>query len=130
MTMRDITERDQTASQSQDALAQFKVVVDNLDEGLIIFDTTSGDLCWNPVSLRMHGFSRQEECPLELQEYSALFQISTIDYAVLSVEQWPLSRAIRGENLREVEVRVRRLDTDTDRIFAYSGSTVRYANGR
>lgn len=130
MTMPDKTECKQDATQLQEALAQFKIVVDNLDEGLIILDTASGDLCWNPVSLSMHGFSRQEECPLGLRELSELFQLSTFDDAILDVEQWPLSRAIRGEDVREVEVRVRRLDTGLGRVFAYSGSTVRYAGGR
>lgn len=128
--MQDVPQREQSATQLlQDELAQFKVVVDNLDEGVVIFDTKSGRLCWNPVSLRMHGFARQEECLLELQEVSTLFQVSTIDRVILPVEQWPLWRAIRGENLHEVEVRVRRLGVDSERIFAYSGSTARYAGG-
>lgn len=127
MTKPDDTEREQATAQLQDALAQFKVVVDNLDEGIVILDTATGSLCWNRVSLSMHGFSRQEEYPLGLRELSDLFEVSTIDHAILPVEQWPLSCATRGEDVHDVEVRVRRLDTDSERVFAYSGSTVRYA---
>jgi len=130
LIIRDITERKLAATTLQEALAQFKVVVDNLNEGLIIFDTTTSELRWNPVSLRMHGFAHQEESPLKLQDLFALFQVSTINRIVLPAAQWPMVRAIRGENLHEVEVRVQRLDVDTERIFAYSGSTARYASGR
>jgi PAS domain S-box-containing protein len=130
LIIRDITERKLAATTLQEALAQFKVVVDNLDEGLVIFDTTTGELRWNPVSLRMHGFSHQEKSPLKLQDLFALFQVSTIDRIVLPTVQWPMVRAIRGEELHEVEVRVQRLDLNTERVFAYSGSTARYASGR
>jgi len=128
--MGNMTKREPAAIELQETLAQFKVVVDNLDEGLVIFDATSGDLCWNPVSLRMHGFANQEDCPAGFEELSALFQVSTIDHVILPFEEWPLSRAIRGENLREFEVRVKRLDVDSERVFAYSGSTAPYAGGR
>jgi PAS domain S-box-containing protein len=130
LIIRDITERKQAATTLQEALTQFKVVVDNLDEGLVIFDTTTGELRWNPVSLRMHGFSRREEPPLKLQDLFTLFEVSTAERLVLPVTQWPMVRAIRGEELHEVEVRVRRLDAEKEHVFAYSGSTARYASGR
>lgn len=130
MIARDTADGDRAAVQLQEALAQFKVVVDSLDEGLVIFDTKSRLLIWNAVSLRMHGFSNPEEPPDKLQELSTLFEVSTLDREVLSIEQWPLSRAIRGEYLHELEVRVRRLNVDCESVFAYSGSAVRYGNDR
>ena len=129
--IRDITERKQAATQLQEALAQFKLVVDNLDEGLVLFDSKTGELRWNPVSRRMHGFAREQDCPVRLQDCIGLFEIKTLDHKILPSEQWPMSRAIRGEELQEVEVRLRRLDDScAERVFAYYGSTVRYASGR
>src|SRR5690606_29307608 len=60
--------------------------------------------------------------------YSA-FEISTVDGTPLPREDWPLARVRRGETLQEFEVRVRRIGSDWERIFSYSGALVEYASG-
>jgi len=127
--VRDITERKQAAAQLQEAQAQFKVVVDSLDEGLIIFDHEGG-LRWNPAALRMHGYASLQELPGTLEEFSSIFRLSTLDGTTLSVDQWPLHRVIRGEELREFEIRIWRVDSDWERIFSFSGSRAPYGENK
>jgi len=52
-----------------------------------------------------------------------------LDGSVLDIEQWPLPRIIRGERLRNLEVRIRRLNTEWNRVFSYGGAIVHQANG-
>lgn len=75
---------------------RFKAVVENLDDGLVISDTEGNLLSWNPAALKMHGYSDSEECPFRLHQFSKFFKVSTLDGAMLPIEEWPLARVLRG----------------------------------
>jgi len=110
--------------------AQLRTIVDNLTEGLVVSTLDGHLLHWNRAALAMHGFTSLEECRRRLPELADLFELSTADGAVLPVEQWPLARILRGENLRDWEVHIRRLHSDWHRIFSYGGSLVLDEHGR
>ena len=59
-----------------------------------------------------------------------LFELSGLDGTVWPVEQWPLARILRGENLRNLEVNIRRHEGTWHRVFNYGGTLVRDANGQ
>jgi hypothetical protein len=44
--------------------------------------------------------------------------------------EWPLTRILRGENLNDLEVRVRDNRTGQQKIFNYSGTLIQDANER
>ncbi|MFB3853853.1 MAG: ATP-binding protein [Vicinamibacterales bacterium] len=108
-----------------DSEARFRTIVENLSEGLVISDLGGHLLHWNLAALRMHGFTSQDEVRRKLPEFSSTFTLTTLDGSVLGVDEWPLSRLIRGEEVRDCELRVRRNGTDWERIFSYGGSIVR-----
>jgi signal transduction histidine kinase len=56
--------------------------------------------------------------------------VATPEGAPLPEEQWPLARILRGENLQDVEFRVRRRQGDWQRIFSYNGGITRDPAGR
>jgi PAS domain S-box-containing protein len=87
-------------------------------------------LYWNKSALEMHGFASLDEGRLAWPEFARIFELSDLDGEVLNVEQWPLARIIGGEQLSDLEVPIRRLDGDWDRIFRYSGNIVRETSGR
>ena len=64
-----------------------------------------------------------------LAEFTDTFELMTLDGEVLPLEQWPLSRVLRGEQLRDLEVRVRRQDKEWERIYNYGGALVRDQDG-
>lgn len=78
----------------------------------------------------MHGFATLEECRLHLTRFADIFELSTLDGAVLPVEQWPLSRILRGEDLRNLEIRVRHTQAGWQRVFNYGGTIVRDIGGQ
>ena len=109
---------------------RLQTVIENLSEGLVVSDLNGQLLNWNPAALELHGFASLDECLLKLPEFANIFELADLDGSVLELEQWPLPRIIRGERLRNFEVRIRRLDSDWNRVFNYGGSIVREASGR
>jgi PAS domain S-box-containing protein len=127
---RDITEQRQAQEALRLSEAQMKVVVESLQDGLVIADTESRLLHWNPAALRIHGFTSLAEGLRQLRELDPVFELSTEEGVVLPVSEWPMSRVLRGETLRDLEVRVRRPGTDWKRIFSYTGTLVEYVAGK
>jgi PAS domain S-box-containing protein len=109
---------------------QLQTIIENLGEGLVVSDLTGQLMNFNRAALELHGFSTQEESRRHLTEFATIFELSTIDGAILPLAQWPLSRVLRGEALRDWEVRIRRIKSDWHRIFNYGGVLVRDAAGR
>jgi PAS domain S-box-containing protein len=109
---------------------RLQTVIENLSEGLIVADLDGQLLNWNRAAMEIHGFASLDECLLKLPEFTNIFELSDLDGSVLDLEQWPLSRIIRGERLRNLEVRIRRLDGEWNRVFNYGGSIVREQSGR
>jgi PAS domain S-box-containing protein len=124
------TDRRQALEDLRESEQRLQTVIENLSEGLVISDLNGQLLHWNKAALEVHGFSSTEECLLKLPEFTKIFELSELDGRVLDIEQWPLPRIIRGEQLTNVEVRVRRIDRNWNRIFNYGGGIVREATGR
>lgn len=109
---------------------RLQTLIENLSEGLVVSDLDGQLLTWNRAALEMHGFACKEECLLKFTEFANIFELSDIDGSLLELDQWPLARIIRGERLQNLEVRIRRLDSQWNRVFSYGGSVVREASGK
>ncbi len=70
----------------------------------------------------MHDFRGLEEVELNIRILAHIYELASLDGEILPFEKWPLNRILQGEHLHDVELRVRRMDTDWMRIFSYSGA--------
>ena len=120
----DITERKAAEASLRDSEQRLNTVIENLNEGLVIANLDGQLLHWNNAALQMHGFASMDECLLKLPEFATIFELSRIDGSILPLEDWPLSRVIRDGHLRDLEIRIRRLDCDWHRVLNYGGSIV------
>ena len=102
------------------------VVVEHLSEGLLIVDTTSELIYWNPAALKLYGFASAEDAVRGLPDLPKMFELATLEGTVLLPEEWPLMRIMRGETLCDVELKIRCLKPGWSRVFRYSGSRVSY----
>jgi PAS domain S-box-containing protein len=127
VSRKDLREKLRSLQESEQRLW---TVLENLTDGLVLADTDGQLLHWNKPALEMHGFSDSEDCLLMLSELTKIFELSDIDGAVLDIEKWPLTRIIGGEQLKNVEVRLRRIDSDWSRVFNYGGSIVPDPDGK
>jgi PAS domain S-box-containing protein len=121
---KDITDRIRAEEALRNSETQLRTIVENLNEGLIVSDLSGNLVHWNRAALEMHEMSSLEEVQGKLSEFANIFELSTLDGTTLSVEQWPLSRILRGEHIRDMEIRIRRIGTDWERIFNYGGTLV------
>jgi PAS domain S-box-containing protein len=96
----------------------------------VVVSTLDGHLLsWNRAAMEMYGYSSLEEVRHPLAEFADTFELMTLDGEVLPLEQWPLSRVLRGEQLRDFEVRIRHQDKKWERIYNYGGALVRDQDG-
>lgn len=107
----------------------FHAVVEHLDEAVLIADLHGRWLHWNRAAITMYGFATLEECPRYLSELITIFEFSRADGTVWSRDDLPLARILRGEQLRDVEINVRRLEGNWNRVFSYSGTLTRNDSG-
>ena len=106
---------------------QLKTIIENLEEGLVVSDMDGTLTHWNPIAIKMHGFSNIEEGILKFPELNEIFELSTMEGNVLSVDQWPAARILRGEHLKDFEVYIKRINSNWERVFNYGGTLVRNA---
>ncbi|MEP0841688.1 MAG: PAS domain S-box protein, partial [Phycisphaerae bacterium] len=126
---RSISELKQAQVMLRSTEARLTTIVENLDEGLVVSDLNGQLLHWNPAALRMHGYADLTECLLGVKEFTRVFELSELDGTIVPFDQWPLLRILRGERLRDWELRVRRLNTDWQRIYSYGGMLIPDASG-
>jgi len=110
--------------------AQLHTIVESLDEGVVVSDLSGRLLHWNRAALRLHGYSSSEQDRRRFTELTDTFELSTLDSVPLPVEEWPLARILRGENIHDLELRVRRFGSDWRGIFDYDGTLVHDSDGK
>lgn len=110
-------------------LAQMKAVFDSMTAGLVVSDLEGRVFHWNRAALAMHGFASIDECRRQLSEFRTIFELVELDGKVVPFEHWPLMRIFQGEDLKNWELRIVRLESDWQRIYAYSGTLARGVNG-
>ncbi|MCM2466630.1 PAS domain S-box protein [Methanoculleus oceani] len=126
---KDITDRIRAEGALRSSEAQLRTIVENLNEGLGVFDLEGNPLHWNRAAAEIFGLLGLETVPANVSELGDIFELATMDGTVLPVEEWPLSRILRGEQVQDVEVRTRRIGAERQRVFNYGGTLVRDAGG-
>jgi PAS domain S-box-containing protein len=126
----DITERKQAEEALRRSEARWNAAIEHLGEGVIIATPEGQVIYWNPAARVMHGFTSAKEGIGPLKETPDTFQLWTPDGSrLLSYEEWPMPCIMRGETVRNVELRLRRPDQGWERMVSYSGAMVDTASG-
>lgn len=129
-TFTDLTDRKRAEDALRRSEVQLRTILDNMDEGLVVSDLDGNLVQWNSSALTMHGFDNPDEGLRRFPEFAEIFELSTPEGVVLTVDQWPAARILRGERLHDFIVRIRRLKSDWERVFSYGGTLVRDTDGR
>lgn len=115
---------------SERHLSQLETVLDSMTEGLVIADLQGKVYHWNRAALEMHGFSSFEQCCRQLHEFRDIYEFIDLSGEIVPFERWPMMRILRGEQLRNWELRIKRFGTDWQRICSYSGSLAKASTGQ
>lgn len=132
--VRDITERkraEQILHDNEEAarrsLAQMRSVLNIMSEGVLILDGKGRLLLVNPAMIQLAGW---HEAPGGTwTEYMERIEMRELSGRLLPPEHWPVSRALRGEGMRDLEYKVHRFDTGKNYIALYSATPVLNAHG-
>jgi PAS domain S-box-containing protein len=135
-TSADITDR----KASEDALqaanrqiadqhAQLEAVYRALDDGLVVLGADGQVILINDAEARLCGCPTTDELGRDLASFAEIYELTDLDGAVLSLEQWPAARVLGGDRLEHLELRRRRRDTGREWILSFSGEPVRNALG-
>lgn len=127
----DITERKRTEEalrQIQETnlrnLARLDAIVNQMTEGLVVFDPDGNLVQMNPAALEIHGVGSVDEIQKHLTELPDVFEIADLNGNLLPPERWPIGRVLQGETFRSYEVRVRLKSTGKSWIGSYGGAPV------
>jgi PAS domain S-box-containing protein len=115
----DITERTRADAALRASEAKLAAVIEALPVGLGVTDASGRILSLNPAGQRLHGFGDEEDILPALNDYARHFELRSTDGRVLPLEEWPMSRALRGEEVNGVELCLRRLADGEERLTAY-----------
>lgn len=129
LALREKTAREAAEAALRRSEAQLQAILNSITEGLVVAGLDGELIYWNPAAVAMHGYGDAAEGRRLLGSLADTFEVSDQTGRVLAVDEWPLARILRGETLLGLELRVRRLDHDWQRVFGYSGTIARDSLG-
>lgn len=126
----DITKRKKAEAALREAEERMRAVVEHLHEGLVVTDGNGRTVQMNSAARRLLGLDASTGVNGDETSIESLFALETLDGVPMAPADRPLERVRRGEAVREVEARVRRVGRPWDRVFSFSGARVLAADGR
>jgi len=110
---------------------RLRLILDNVSEAITAVFLDTGDTVRNRAWLTFHGFESFDELRgWTLEEIAPLFEIFGGDGQPLPLSEVPLSRALRGETFRDLEVRLRRRSDGREWWGSYNGGALRDESGK
>ena len=123
----------QTIQRAREDLAfseeKFRLVLDNMSEGLMLFDAGKNLIYQNPASIRIHGFHKH---PGEIKSSNMFVTWKAWDSEnkPIGTHQWPVSRVFNGEIVQSQIMRVLRVETGEEFYGSYNGCPIKDASGK
>lgn len=109
---------------------QLNAVFQSLCEGIAVFDMNANLIMLNARMAEISNFLSIDNMKQPLGYFAAHFEVSAPDGSIVPVEEWPVSRVLRGETITNWELQVRHLETGHTFYFSYSGAPVQDQQGR
>ncbi len=125
----DITERKKSAEEAQASQSRLEAALASMTDAVFITDTEGRFVHFNEAYAAYHKFRSKEECATSLAAYPALFDVFLPNGELAPLEQWAVTRALRGETARQAEYTVRRKDTGETWVGSYNFAPIRNNNG-
>jgi len=127
---REIAERKQVEEALRLERDKLRAVIDNVNVSIGLTDHEGTTLSLNSAGLRMHGFASEAEMFAQLDRYVEIFELRYPDGRLMPLEDWPASRAMRGDYVRDYEVILVRRDSGQQRFVTYSAMPIFDSQGQ
>ena len=127
LAFRDITERRQTELDRERQREFLDAVLESLDAGVVACGPDGMLALFNRATREMHGLSDE---PLPPEEWAGRYDLFRSDgQTPMATEEIPLSRALRGEHVRDAELVIAPRDR-APRIVLCNGRAIQSQDGR
>ncbi len=125
----NITERKNAEQLIAEGKAKLEAALGSMSDAVFISDTKGNFLHFNEAFATFHKFRNKEECARTFDEYPKFLEVYQLAGELVSVENWVVPRALRGENGIGVEFRVRRKDSGEIWFGSYNYAPLRNKDG-
>ncbi|HTU44723.1 MAG TPA: PAS domain S-box protein [Bryobacteraceae bacterium] len=130
-TICDITAtRAEQLRRSEAERERLEAVLDCMAEAVIVVDPAGTIVSMNPAALAMHEFTLPKDAHESLNAFADLFEVRTPDGRPVALDDLPLARAMRGEEVSYVELEVQNKRSGKRWIAAQSAVPVCNSAGR
>lgn len=126
---RDISERLKGEAALSESRSRLAAALASMTDAVFISDTEGRILEFNDAFASFHRFRSRDECRRTLAEYPEILEVFMADGMPAPLEQWAVSRALRGEVASSVEYRLRRKDTGESWVGSFSFAPIRAGDG-
>ena len=109
--------------------SMLEAVVDGMNDGLAIADTSGKYISINEAFARLHRLRNKDEYLECLRENPGNFELYTLEETPVPDLDLPIRRALRGEVLTDCELVIKKKDPDETWIISYSCAPIRNENG-
>ena len=125
----DISRRKRAERALRDSRETLRAALASMTDAVFISDVDGRFIDFNDAFATFHRFASREECATTLEEYPEFLEVSLPDGTVAPLEQWAVSRALRGEVVTDAEYNLRRKDTGETWVGSYSFGPIRDGAG-
>ncbi len=127
--VRDITGRKRAEEALRESKSRLEAILASMNDGLLIIDARGKIILYNDATVRYYKFRDEGEFLSHIDDFTHVLEVRKPDGDLLSVEEWPFSRALGGEVLSHYELLIRRRDTGDTWLGDYSAAPIRDKNG-
>lgn len=127
---RDVTDRKLAERELRASEERFRRVVENMSEGLMLFDEAGNLTYQNPASLRIHGFEPDDDGRIGRERLPATWVAWDETGREITFDEWPVSRVFRDERFQDQVLHVRRVETGQAFYASYNGCPIHDADGK
>jgi len=119
----------QAEGELRESRAKLDTALASMTDAVFISDAKLCLLDFNEAFVAFYRFKSKAECPKSLAEYQSLFDVFTAEEQIAPLDMWAVSRALRGETVKDAEYTLRRKDTGETWIGSYSFAPIRSKEG-
>ena len=128
----DITEKilgrkliEEYARQANQHLHQLETLIENMNDGVVIFNLNGEILNQNTAALQLMGYKDRRNCPVRLNQIRSDSKLCDLEGNELPFVAWPTNRIMRGETVHNFELAVSQISTGEIRYLCYNGALIK-----
>jgi len=125
----NITERKQAEEKLQKQKTELDAALASMRDAVFISDVNGRFTEFNEAFATFHRFANKEACAWSLAEYPDFLEVYLPDGSLAPIDQWVVSRALRGETASNAEYVLRRKDTGESWVGSYNFAPIRDGAG-